>query len=548
MYPKIIYFLLLLGWLLPSACTEENLPNNPAPELTINEAQDITRTSAMLSGTVKQSANSVTQLYRFRYGTSSEMNQQCECQPQNSMASTVLNDLTPGTTYYYCLEAGNEKYLIQTPMLSFTTVPNEVPQIENISFLGQGPISIMMQCAITDNGGEEITSVGFCYAIEDGEEIEQTSPLYDNGQWHTRIGGLEKNTNYTVRAFAENKIGRTYSELFNFRTGQAVTVITAGTLPEIMDDEEKYGYEELSIAGPLNGTDIRYVRDMMGKDIYGKATDGKLSVLDMTDARIVTGGLSYNETRFTQDNTIGYGMFGDLELLEKIMLPEETAIIEKDAFKNSKTLTALSIPEKTEKVTPSTGCSKLSQITVAPTNRIYSSTDGVVYDKKGENLVWFPEAKSGEEIQFSATLKSIGDFALQKCRVRKLVLPNSLTNIGKQAFYAAEMESVVLPDNLRTVSYGLFQSCKNLTSVTLGSNCELISEYCFDGCTLKHLYVKASYPPVCTQEAFTGAKNLFDGCELHVPAESVDLYRNAKVWQQFIRISPYPYKINVDEK
>lgn len=544
MYSKIIYFLLLLGWLLPSACTEENLPDNPAPEVTINAAQDITRTGATLSGTVKQSANSVTHLYRFRYGTSPEMTQQCVCQPENSMVSIALLNLTPGTTYYYCLEAGNEKYMIQSPMLSFDTNPNEAPQVEEITFLGQGPISIMLQCGVTENGGEEVSSTGFCYAIEGGKEQEVTSPLSDNDQWHVRIRGLEKNANYTVRAFAENKIGRTYSEPFNFRTGQAVIVITAGTLPEIMDDEEKYGYAELSIVGPLNGTDLRFIRDMMGKDIQGKTTDGKLSVLDMTDAHIVTGGLSYNETRFTEDNTIGYGMFGELELLEKIMLPEETLIIEQDAFRNSKALKTLTIPAKTEKVVPSAGCSELNEITVAAINQNYSSTDGVMYDKKGESLVWFPEAKSGEEIQFSATLKSIGDFALQKCRLRRIVLPNSLTYIGKQAFYASEMESVVLPDQLKTVSYGLFQECKNLTSVTLGIGCELISDFCFDGCTLEHLYVIASIPPVCMEDAFTGATNLFEGCILHVPAESVSIYRNHNVWQQFIKISPYSGTLN----
>lgn len=537
MYSKLIYFLLLLSWLLPSGCTKENLPDNPAPEVSVNEAQDITRTGATLTGTVKQSPSSMTRLYRFRYGTSPEMRQQCTCIPENNVASAMLQDLTPGTTYYYCLEAGNEKYVIQSPVLSFTTIPNEAPQIEEITFLGQGPISIMLQCAIEDNGGEEITSTGFCYAIEDGEEEEVTSPLSDNDQWHVRIGGLEENASYTVRAFAENKIGRTYSEPFGFRTGQAVIVTVAGTLPEVMDEKEKYGYTELSIAGPLNGTDMRYIRDMLGKDVDGKNTNGKLAILNMTDARIVSGGLSYNETRFTEDHTIGYGMFGELELLKEIKLPEEIRIIEQDAFKNCKALTTLAIPEKTEKLMPSAGCRELNHITAATTSRMFSSADGVLYDKNGESLVWFPEGKSGDEIIFPSTLKSIGDFALQKCLVRHIILPNMVTSIGKQAFYAAEIESIILPDRLRTISYGMFQECKNLISVTLGSDCELISDYCFDGCALKHLYVKASYPPVCYEEAFTGAVDIFSGCELHVPAGSVALYRNANVWQQFVTIS-----------
>lgn len=545
MYPKILYLLLLLCWLLPSGCAKENQPDNLAPKLTINEAQDITRTSAMLSGTVDQSPTSLTHLYRFRYGTSTEMGEHNECTLENSIATSKLQDLLPGTTYYYCLEAGNKKNLIQSLMLSFTTVPNETPKIEDITFLGQGPISIMMECAIIDDGGEPITSSGFCYAIEGEKEKELTSPLSENRLWHLRIGGLEKNANYIVRAFAENKIGRTYSKPFSFRTEQAIIVTAPGTLPDIMDEEEKYEYTELSIAGPLNGTDIRYIRDMLGKDIDGNNTKGKLSKMNMTDTYIVAGGLSYYKARYTEENTIGYGMFGYLEILKEIKLPEETQIIEQDAFKNSIALTKLSIPGKTERLIPSVGCSLLSHISIASNNPNYSSTGGVVYDKNGENLIWFPEGISGDEIQFPSSLKSIGDFALQKCRIRTIVLPNSLISLGKQAFYGAEIESIVLPDKLRTISYGLFQECRNLTSVTLGSDCQLISDYCFDGCALRYLYVRASYPPVCLPEAFTGATDLFSGCVLHVPDKSLDLYKNANVWKQFLKISPHSFELNI---
>lgn len=98
--------------------------------------------------------------------------------------------------------------------------------------------------------------------------------------------------------------------------------------------------------------------------------------------------------------------------------------------------------------------------------------DGVVYNKSGEVLVWFPEGIIGDNIQFSPTLKSIGDYALQKCKIRSIVLPNSLSSIGKQAFCESEIKSVILPDGLRSISTGLFQNCKSLTSVTLGSKCE----------------------------------------------------------------------------
>ena len=125
---------------------------------------------------------------------------------------------------------------------------------------------------------------------------------------------------------------------------------------------------------------------------------------------------------------------------------------------------------------------------------------------------------------------------MKKCKIRSIVLPNSLSSIGKQAFCESEIESVILPDGLRSVSTGLFQNCKSLTSVTLGSKCESISAYCFDNCPLQHLYVKASTPPVCHSETFNGAESIFANCILHIPPESRTQYRNHNIWKQFFHI------------
>lgn len=113
-----------------------------------------------------------------------------------------------------------------------------------------------------------------------------------------------------------------------------------------------------------------------------------------------------------------------------------------------------------------------------------------------------------EELRLSPTLKSIGEYALQKCKIRSIVLPGSVISIGKLAFYASEIESIVLPDGLRSMPLGIFQQCQNLTSVTLGSDCEALSDYCFDGCPLQHLYVNAVIPPVCQSNTFSGARNI----------------------------------------
>ena len=64
----------------------------------------------------------------------------------------------------------------------------------------------------------------------------------------------------------------------------------AGTLPNKIGSTKKFQITNLKIIGEINGTDLRMIREMAGKDARGDDTDGMLSVLDLSDAKIVEGG------------------------------------------------------------------------------------------------------------------------------------------------------------------------------------------------------------------------------------------------------------------
>lgn len=520
-----------------TGCESENLPDNPAPEIVLNEAQDITRNSARLSGSVTLlSEQSYTDRCLFRYGTTRESLERTEeptpAEEQEQVSST-LEGLKPGTTYYFCLEAGNERYRRQSVVRSFTTLPNDPPRIGSITFWGQGPISILLQCSLTDDGGDPVTAVGFRYTAKGGEPQEAKAELTEDRQWQLRLSPLEMNRDYTVEAFAENCNGRTYSEPYAFKTSDAVMLVKPGTLPAVIGEEDIDRFTELSILSPMNGTDFRFLRKMCGKDHLGKPTRGKLQRINLTNSEIVEGGLAYDESHFTERHVVGQGMFANLPQLQEINLPEKTRLIGQDAFRNCSSLTRISIPAVTEQLIPSRGCSSLQRVDITPGNKQYQSVDGVVYNGSGEALVWWPEGLKRETITFSPTLKAIEERALQQCRVRHIVLPNSLERIGNLAFYGSEMESVKLPDHLETLAPGVFQSCKNLKEMTLGSNCKLLSEFCLDGCELQHLYVNAEIPPACEPKAFGDESKLFATCIVHVPAQRLTAYRSHAFWKQF---------------
>lgn len=53
----------------------------------------------------------------------------------------------------------------------------------------------------------------------------------------------------------------------------------AGTLPDKISANEKNLITNLKIVGKINGTDLKFIREMAGCDYDGKETDGKLSIL-----------------------------------------------------------------------------------------------------------------------------------------------------------------------------------------------------------------------------------------------------------------------------
>ena len=116
-----------------------------------------------------------------------------------------------------------------------------------------------------------------------------------------------------------------------FAQTKTITLSQAGTLNTFISAEDKTTLTDLTINGPINGTDLALLRFMCKED-YG----GKLETLNLTNAKIVNGGKPYyadNERAyFTQDNIVGAYMFRFWSNLKTISLPKEITKIEKGAF------------------------------------------------------------------------------------------------------------------------------------------------------------------------------------------------------------------------
>lgn len=540
-----------------ASCSSDK-PDNFEPQLQTLEAIDITRNEATMVGQCHTTGSTEMPQLWFCYGDDPSMSQKTAVltpadnnggKPDGTVVYR-LNQLTPSTTYYYKLQGGSGNIVLSGEQLSFTTQPNAKPTTGEVTVLGISPLSAIVSYSISETGGDPITESGCYLSRQDGGtmgdattstgsgntiKLVQTGDADDNGMFRLHIGGLQPEVAYSIRPFAANKNGEDVGEAVSFVTTSTSIINDAGQLTELVGDD-KYRFTTLSIAGFLNGDDLRTLRDMAGCDNEGKATAGQLSDIDLSGAQIAEGGKAYAEGHFTQTNVVGKAMLASCDKLKRIVLPLQTTKIEADAFRNCSSLHTIEVPTLVESIETSAGCTALAEINVQAGNSHYSSKDGVLLSGDGKSILWFPMGKEGE-YTLPLTVTTVGDYAFRNCRIETFHFADGLTSIGKYAFYNSSVKEVSLPSTVKQIPTGLFQKCANLTTVHLGKNTEMLGDYVFDGCPITNLYISAPTPPYCSNNTFASSgKNIFSTCRVHVPKNRRIYYRGDMIWAQFKRI------------
>ena len=131
-----------------------------------------------------------------------------------------------------------------------------------------------------------------------------------------------------------------------------IKLTEAGTLPNKIASSKKNFVTNLKIIGEINGTDLRFLREMAGCDVNGHDTSGKLSVLDLSEARIVEGGDYYNidysnyssNPLTTSNDIIGKKTFCGCTSLTSVNIPSSVTEIGGSAFEYCRSLTNVNIP------------------------------------------------------------------------------------------------------------------------------------------------------------------------------------------------------------
>ena len=266
----------------------------------------------------------------------------------------------------------------------------------------------------------------------------------------------------------------------------------AGTLPARIGSSKRYKITNLKIIGEINGTDFRMIREMAGGN---NNTDGKLSVLDLSEAEIVEGGDCYYKDDYnihykynTSNGVIGSYAFYGCSGLTSLTLPAGIAKIGDYAFSYCSGLTSLTLSAGIAKIGrfPFIGCSGLKEVRFCINGNLdtYLTTGHPDIDVDC-GIKYYINDKEITSIEIPSNVTILGRYVFQGCSgLTSLTLPDGITWIGDDAFRdCSGLTSLTLPDGITEIGNHAFSGCSGLTSLTLPAGITEIGDGVFYGCS-----------------------------------------------------------------
>lgn len=380
-----------------------------------------------------------------------------------------------------------------------TNIQNVVSHIRKPFRISAFPAKVLSTATLTVPYGRTIL-----YRSAGGwnfQTIKEMEGTYEESTFIQFADSLTKD--FCVKTWDENKDGE-----LSLYEARLVTSLKNISIPKIVSFDELKYFENLS-------------------DI-GTAFQSRTSLSSITLPNSVTA--------------IGTKAFYNCTALASIQLPDSLESIGEYAFHNCSALASIQLPGGLESIGKHAfyNCSALTSIQ-------FSDSLGTI----GEYA--FYNCKALSTIQIPESVQSLGERVFENCSgLTSATLPKGLKSIPAYLFLkCSALAEVVLPDSLEIIGGSAFKECASLTQISLPEGLSVLSGSAFDGSGLKEMVLPSTLTqigdyalagsvihcpikePISVKYPSRDARNTV----LYVPEESVDAYRNASGWKDFIVIA-----------
>lgn len=122
--------------------------------------------------------------------------------------------------------------------------------------------------------------------------------------------------------------------------------------------------------------------------------------------------------------------------LTSVTIPESVTSIRLGAFFGCNGLTSITIPKSVVSIgdLALADCANLSNIYADEENTVYTSVDGILFNKEKTTLAIYPSGRKNTSYRIPGGVTSIGDYAFDGCGLTSVTIPGSVTSIGSSAF------------------------------------------------------------------------------------------------------------------